>query len=454
MASGCWRLSSLVVVALAVLLTVVAATSADTGTMSQHRRKLVEATDNMPLSADVFKLPPGYNPVQQVHITLGDQTGTSMIVSWVTGSEFPGGIRVKYGRVPEKQEFVARSTYKKYTYNNTYTSGFIHTCTLINLLPKTKYYYTIGFGILQTKRTFSFTTPPAPGPDVPFKFGIIGDLGQTFESNNTLSRYQASGGGAVLYLGDLSYADYWDTNNQTCWDTWGRLVERSAAYQPWLWTVGNHEEEFDPKTGETFKPFTHRFPTPYLAAGSTQPFWYSVKVASAHVVVLSSYSDYGEGSPQWAWLKAELRRVDRRTTPWLVVLMHAPWYNSNHAHQGETEGEDMRAEFEGWLVGAKADLVLAGHVHAYERFFPVFDGRRNSGAPVYINVGDGGNIEGIADRWNARPSFSAFRSSVSFGHGTLEIMNRTHAFFAWHPNRNDAKGDSVWLTNRYWTKTK
>ena len=36
----------------------------------------------------------------------------------------------------------------------------------------TKYYYAMGFG--HTVRTFSFTTPPMPGPDVPFKFGLIG----------------------------------------------------------------------------------------------------------------------------------------------------------------------------------------------------------------------------------------------------------------------------------------
>ncbi|KAL6603976.1 hypothetical protein ACP70R_044337 [Stipagrostis hirtigluma subsp. patula] len=35
----------------------------------------------------------------------------------------------------------------------------------------------------------------------------------------------------------------------------------------------------------------------------------------------------------------------------------------------------------------------------------------------------------------------------------MEIKNRTHAYFAWHPNDKDAKGDSVWLTNRYWKPT-
>lgn len=47
------------------------------------------------------------------------------------------------------------------------------------------------------------------------------------------------------------------------------------------------------------------------------------------------------------------------------MLFHVPWYNSNTAHQGE--GADMMAAMEPLLNAASVDLVLAGHVHAYER---------------------------------------------------------------------------------------
>lgn len=70
-------------------------------------------------------------------------------------------------------------------------------------------------------------------------------------------------------------------------------------------------------------------------------------------------------TPQWVWLYQEFKKVDREETPWLIVLMHAPIYNSNEAHY--MEGESMRAEFESWFVHYKVDVVFAGHVHAYER---------------------------------------------------------------------------------------
>ena len=70
-------------------------------------------------------------------------------------------------------------------------------------------------------------------------------------------------------------------------------------------------------------------------------------------------------TPQWRWLAEELKRVDRKKTPWLIVLMHVPIYNSNEAHF--MEGESMRTVFESWFVKYKVDVVFAGHVHAYER---------------------------------------------------------------------------------------
>lgn len=70
-------------------------------------------------------------------------------------------------------------------------------------------------------------------------------------------------------------------------------------------------------------------------------------------------------TPQWLWLKEEFERVDREKTPWLIVLMHAPMYNSYNSHF--MEGESMRVMFESWFCRYKVDIVFAGHVHAYER---------------------------------------------------------------------------------------
>ncbi|KAF3789036.1 Bifunctional purple acid phosphatase 26 [Nymphaea thermarum] len=109
--------------------------------------------------------------------------------------------------------------------------------------------------------------------------------------------------------------------------------------EPWIWTVGNHEIEYKPDLGEVV-----------------------ILHLTWHQRVVLLFVKY---TPQWQWLKGELQNVDREMTPWLIVLMHAPLYNSNDAHY--MEGESMRVVFEKWFVKYKVDLIFAGHVHAYER---------------------------------------------------------------------------------------
>lgn len=77
--------------------------------------------------------------------------------------------------------------------------------------------------------------------------GIAGDLGQTYNSLSTVEHYMQSGGQAILFVGDLSYADRYDYHDVGVrWDSWARFVERIAAYQPWMWSAGNHEIEYMP----------------------------------------------------------------------------------------------------------------------------------------------------------------------------------------------------------------
>ncbi|KAF9617087.1 hypothetical protein IFM89_033192 [Coptis chinensis] len=263
----------------------------------------------------------------------------------------------------------------------------------------TKYYYKIGQG--DSSREFWFQTPPKIGPDVPYTFGIIGDLGQTYNSLSTLKHYMESQGQTVLFVGDLSYADRYMYNDVGIrWDTWGRFAEQSTAYQPWIWSVGNHEIDYFPEMGKSV-PFRNFYKdTQHLSWPPRAP------------VLFVKYT------PQWRWLLEELTKVDREKTPWLIVLMHVPIYNSNVAHF--MEGESMRPVFESWFVKYKVDLIFAGHVHALKD------------RPVYITVGDGGNQEGLAGRFrDPQPDYSAFREA-SYGHSTLEIKNRTHAFYHWN----------------------
>ncbi|KAF2310035.1 hypothetical protein GH714_006258 [Hevea brasiliensis] len=446
---------------LVLVLVVSFAEMSDGGRTSTFLRKDDLSLD-MPLDSDVFRVPPGYNAPQQVHITQGDYEANSVIVSWVTPDE-PGSRTVLYWAENGELKNRADGVVVKYMYFN-YISGYIHHCTIKDLEFDTKYYYEVGTG--KATRQFWFITPPKSGPDVPYTFGLIGDLGQTYDSNQTLTHYELNPikGQTVLFVGDLSYADDYPFHDNVRWDTWGRFVERNAAYQPWIWTAGNHELDFAPQLGERipFKPYLHRYHVPYTACGSTSRLWYSIKRASAYIIVMSSYSAFGKYTPQYKWLEKELPKVNRSETPWLIVLMHCPMYNSYAHHY--MEGETMRVIYEAWFVKYKVDVVFAGHVHAYERServsniaYNVINGLctplSDQSAPIYITIGDGGNLEGlVTEMTEPQPSYSAFREA-SFGHGLLDIKNRTHAYFSWHRNQDGyaVGADSVLLINRYWS---
>lgn len=167
----------------------------------------------------------------------------------------------------------------------------------------------------------------------------------------------------LLLPGDLSYAD----GKQPLWDTFGRFVEPLASQRPWMVTQGNHEIEQIPiLEPHAFKSYNARWRMPFEESGSTSNLYYSFDVAGVHVVMLGSYTGFDVGSAQYKWAQADLSKVDRKRTPWLIVLLHVPWYNTNTAHQGE--GESMRKAMERMLYEARTDVVFAGHVHAYERF--------------------------------------------------------------------------------------
>lgn len=76
---------------------------------------------------------------------------------------------------------------------------------------------------------------------------IAGDLGQTYNSLSTLEHCKQTNAETILFVGDLSYADRYEYHDVGVrWDSWARFVEPSMAYQPWIWTAGNHEIEYFP----------------------------------------------------------------------------------------------------------------------------------------------------------------------------------------------------------------
>ena len=61
-------------------------------------------------------------------------------------------------------------------------------------------------------------------------------------------------------------------------------------------------------------------------------FRYSYDYGLAHYIMISTEHDFSPGSPMYTWLEYDLRNVDRKKTPWVIIAGHRAMYcSSNNA---------------------------------------------------------------------------------------------------------------------------
>jgi len=318
-----------------------------------------------------------------------------------------------------------------------YESPAIHTVHITGLKPGTKYEHRPH----GRKNWASFKTMPAIGE--PISFGVIADVGATVDSLKTMQHLEDKLDddkiNAILFGGDLSYADGWGD----MWDHWGRLSEFLMERAPTAYTVGNHEF-----ANEQYAHYLQRFPAPAEARSvSDTDLYYSFEAGMAHVIMLCSYCRTEKNSSQYRFLESDLESVNRSRTPWVLVMTHVPWYTSN-AHHTMDESTKMREAMEDLLYAHKVDAMLVGHLHAYERTYAIHSNSSVCDGIPHFTIGDGGNFEGPACPWwqKSLPDWEA-RREFSFGHGVFDIVNATHARWSWHRNQDGAAkvADSLWL---------
>jgi hypothetical protein len=156
---------------------------------------------------------------------------------------------------------------------------------------------------------------------------------------------------AVLLLGDNQYINgeleqYQGAYQQT-WGTW-KAITRPAP--------GNHEYQTPNATGY-YAYFG-------AAAGDPSKGYYSFDIGAWHLISMNGncrpVGGCGEGSPQETWLRKDL---DEHRGQCTLAYWHQPRWSSGIHGNDSAYGAFWRA-----LYRARADLVLNGHDHDYERF--------------------------------------------------------------------------------------
>ena len=272
--------------------------------------------------------------------------------------------------------------------DNIYASPVLVSSLLQNLQPGRRYWYRIGGDA--TVRNFTLPPPQADQRGAfPMAIALMADVGQTVVSEAVLTRAAADEDvRLVLLAGDWSYADGYGAR----WDVFGRLLEPLASRTPVMGCAGNHELE----RGESFAPFIARYPVPWVASKSASPLDYAFVAGPAQVLVLNAYAGAAGVQRQATWLRGALMRVDRRKTPWLIAVFHTAWYSSNTNKLYTRAGEVLRWSVEQLLYEAGVDIVVSGHIHSYERSYPVLNRTLDACGPVHLNVGDARRVASCA----------------------------------------------------------
>ncbi|KAK4508745.1 hypothetical protein PRZ48_002484 [Zasmidium cellare] len=284
----------------------------------------------------------------------------------------------------------------------------------------------------------------------------------------------------VVHPGDLSYADAWlkeeiqrylpntsRIDNPTVYEHinnafYDELVN-ITSYKPYMVSPGNHEANCDnggtkDKTngvtyteaicpvGQTnFTGFRNRFRMPSGPSGGLENFWYSYDYGMAHFVSIDTETDLGhgltgpdEGSPEFSgpfglmnqqldWLEKDLASVDRRKTPWVVVLGHRPFYNSAGGIC-----TNCSANFEPLFHRYGVDLYFCGHSHVYNRNAPIYNNvtdpreLNNPNSTWYIVNGAAGHYDGLDTLNYPLMPYTRYAQDQDYSFSKLIFHNCSH----------------------------
>jgi len=153
--------------------------------------------------------------------------------------------------------------------------------------------------------------------------------------------------GDLLLAGDIAYFQGSTENFRDCFNPlWGQFRSR------WHPVPGNHEYE-SPGAAPYFTYFGD-------AAGPRGRGYYAFNAGDWLILMLDSNIAATRGSPQWEFARAQL---EAQRTPCTMAVWHHPLFTSGPS-AGTTAMRDMWA----LLEANRAEVILNGHDHLYERF--------------------------------------------------------------------------------------
>ncbi|MEZ0539422.1 purple acid phosphatase family protein [Fibrella arboris] len=276
----------------------------------------------------------------------------------------------------------------------------VYNASLTNLIPGGKFTYRV---LQAGKVVFSAEGQAVKSASQPYRFVAFADIGaETPAQKKLASRALLAKPDFVVVPGDIVYergliseyrSRFWPIYNANKLDTAGAPLLRSI---PMITAPGNHDTDTrdldkypdalayfyywnQPLNGPTGTEGGPLMPALMASADNRKLFTdaagdayarnmanYSFDYGNAHWTVIDSnpYVDYTDKALQ-DWVAADLANAKKAT--WRFVMFHHPGFNSAREHYEQQHTRLMSPIFE----AGKVDVVFNGHVHNYQRSYPL-----------------------------------------------------------------------------------
>ena len=216
-----------------------------------------------------------------------------------------------------------------------------------------------------------------------FNIVAVGDWDCTGETEDTVDNILNQDPELVLALGDLSY-----NGKAKCWL---KLIEPIADKTKIV--IGNHEVD------------SSKLRKDYMTYFGLKEQYYSFNYKNMHFLALSTETDYDDDSEQYQFAVNDLEKYSKEPfIDWIIVFYHRHVYGSGPNLEEDT---DFRETYHPLFDKYNVDLALQGHLHVYERTYPIMYNEddddepivqdnnpnniyKNPKGPIFATVGTGG----------------------------------------------------------------
>ncbi len=356
---------------------------------------------------------------------------------------------------------------------------YVYRSTFTNLSVGSVFAYRV---LKNDRIVFSANGKALKSFDQPNRFVVFGDIGAgTTEAKQIANGVFNAKPDLVLVPGDIVYengtiADYnrvfWPIYNANSVDSVGVPLMRSI---PFVAAVGNHDadsRDLDAKPDALayFHYWDQPLNGPTSVEGSaTTPILKGSEInknafkagAGARYPVMANFS-FNEGNTHWTvldadtyvdwtnkdlqdWVAKDLENSKEAT--WHFVLYHHPGFNSSVEHFEQQQMRLLAPIFE----KGKVDIVFNGHVHNYQRSFPLTFKPMGKGTAM-IGGKEGKNPRGrvVSGAWTLDHNFDGKRNTKPSG--VIYVVTGAGGQSLYNPEQQDNTDSWQKFTDKFISK--